>query len=436
MKRISRALLLILVVTLSLTLFAYKSSKPDGNADTSPGEVGSQDAAAAKGDEIEIVSSSTSQDVFGIWHIHALLTNSADYGVGQAELEFVVLDSEGTAVHSETIYVLPYGLTPDEIQPVSIKFPLSVTTVNQFEINVVSLKKVEKESLQLEISPFKLSTADNGIVTLVGEVYNNADQPAVIHSVEAVLFSEDGGMIFTASCEVCARYLDAGESSPISFIIYGQSPDPALDHYEIYISSEAAIPAETFSVEFLELVHIYTDAAGGFHLLGDLQNTGEKILDLNLLGTFFNQAGEIVGVSSASLPMNSLRPGESSPYEIVLLAPLDVVVDWSAQVDLSRSRSVDTPSLELSTQGQLDTPEEFRWTLAGEVVNNSDQDLTMVLVVVGLRETATGKLVGLTHKLEIGEFPTGFTIPYSLGIVPDQSLDLTKLESFVIVRGR
>ncbi|MCK5795383.1 MAG: hypothetical protein KAH12_11790, partial [Anaerolineales bacterium] len=65
-----------------------------------------------------------------------------------------------------------------------------------------------------------------------------------------------------------------------------------------------------------------------------------------------------------------------------------------------------------------------------------DQDLTMVLVVVGLRETATGKLVGLTHKLEIGEFPTGFTIPYSLGIVPDQSLDLTKLESFVIVRGR
>ena len=436
MKRISSALLLILVVILSLTLFACKSSKPEGEADTSPGEIESRDAAAAKGDEIEIVSSSTSQDVFGIWHIQALLTNGADYGVGQAELEFVILDSEGTAVHSETIFAFPYGLTPGEVQPVSIKFPRSVATVNQFELNVVSLHKTERASVQLEEGEFRLSTAENGIVTLLGEVSINSDQPAAIRSAKAALFSAGGEIITTASCEVCSRYLEAGKSAPMSFIFFGHTTTEVIDHYEMYFSTEAADTATIFDVEILEPLHAYTDEAGAFHLLGDLKNTGEQILDLNLLGTFYNQAGEIVGVSSIGLPMNSLLPGESSPFDMALLAPLDEVAKWSLQVDHSISRSVDTPSHELDIQGELVTPEEYKWTITGEAVNNSDQDLTMVLVVAGLRETATGKLVGLTYKLKPGEFPAGSSIPYDLKISPDLSLDPTKLESFVIVRAR
>ena len=439
MKRKSRVLILFLVVLLSLTLFACNSSEPGADPDSAIGDSEPQDnntVLAAKGDEIEIVSSSASQDVFGVWHIQALLTNSADYGVGQAELEFVVLDSEGTAVHSETISAFPYGLTPGEVQPVSIKFPLSVTAINQFELNVVSLNKTERESVQLEEGAFRLYTAENGIVTLLGEVSNSADQPAAIRSARAALFSADGGMITTASCAVCTRYLDSGQSAPMSFIFFGHTTTEVIDYYEIYFSTEAATPAEKFDTELLDPVHTYTDEAGAFHLLGDLKNTGEQILDLNLLGTFYNQEGEIVGVSSIGLPMNSLLPGESSPFELVLLAPLDEVFDWFIQVDLSRSRSVDSPSLELSTQGQVDTPEEYRWTSIGEVVNNSDQDLTMVLIVISLREKNTGKLVGLTHTLKAGEFPSGSNIPYELGISPDPALDPAKLESVVIVRGR
>ena len=115
---------------------------------------------------------------------------------------------------------------------------------------------------------------------------------------------------------------------------------------------------------------------------------------------------------------------------------LDEVAKWSLQVDHSISRSVDTPSHELDIQGELVTPEEYKWTITGKAVNNSDQDLTMVLVVAGLRETATGKLVGLTYKLKPGEFPAGSSIPYDLKISPDLSLDPAKLESFVIVRAR
>ena len=439
MKRISRVLILILAVILTLPLVACNSSEPGADPDSAIGDSEPQDnntVLAAKGDEIEIVSSSASQDVFGIWHIYALLTNSADYGVGQAELEFVVLDSEGTAVHSETIFAFPYGLTPGEVQPVSIKFPLSVTAINQFELNVVSLYKIERESVQLEEGAFRLSTAENGIVTLLGEMSNNSDQPAAIRSAKAALFSADGGIITTASCAVCTRYLGAGQSAPMSFMFFGHTTTEVIDHYEIYFSNEAAVPAEIFDVEILEPLHTYTDETGAFHLLGDLKNTGEQILDLNLLGTFYNQAGEIVGVSSIGLPMNSLLPGESSPFDMALLAPLGEVADWSLQVDSSRSRSVDSPSIELSTQGQLDTPEEYRWTSIGEVVNNSDQDLTMVLIVFGLRETATGKLVGLTHTLKTGELKAGSSIPYSLNVFPDRSFDSSYLESFVIVRGR
>jgi len=436
MKRIYRGLILFLVVIIPFALVSCKSSSAETDSDTAPGDIETADTAAAKGDEIEIVLSTASQDLFGGWVVHALITNNADYTVGNAELEFIAHGGDGSAVFNETIYTLPYGLSPGEEQPFSIRLPLSITAIDDFEFNILNLYLMERNTVQLDQGVFRMVSAENGVVTLLGEISNNAGLPAVIRSARAVLFSTDGEIINSAACDVCARYLSTGKSSPMSFSFYGHQTAAEIDHYEIYLSTETADSIGMVDVEFLEPVHAYVDDAGTFHLLGDLKNTGEEILDLSLLGTFYNAAGELVGVSSTNLPVSSLLPGESSPYEMIIFAPLDLVADWSLQVDLSRSRKVDTPSLELNAQEVLVTPEEYKWVISGDAVNDSDQDLTMVLIMAGLRDTSTGELIGLSYTLEAGEFPIGSLISYNLIISPNTALDPATLNSFVIVKGR
>lgn len=390
----------------------------------------------ASGEDIEISLTAAYQDIFGTWNIHGLLTNTTENTLGGAEIEIVVLDSGENPVHTDTIYELPYGLAPGESGPFALRLPISIQAVDHFELNILRLWHVDKELVQLEIGSTGLSTADNGVVTLVGELLNNTEQPVSIQSIKAALYSADGNIITTASCQVCPTYLDPGDSASFQFKMFGFPSNLVVDHYEIFTSTAVTAPIDEFEVSFLDPIHSFTDAAGQFHLMGYLQNDGETILDLDLLGTFYNQAGEFVGASMTGLPLNSLLPGESSPFDLRLFSPTGEVADWSIQVDLARSRSVDSPSHKLSVQGHTATPEGFRWTFSGNVVNDSEETLQIILIVVGLQEAGTGKLVGLVQTLKIGEFLPGSSVEYNLTIFPDMVFESSDLEDFILVRGR
>lgn len=434
-------ILILILPSFTCTILAPKSDieQPSEEAD-SPGEDPVSDPEESKlpdttGDEIEIVQTSTYQDVFGYWYVHGLLTNTADYPVGSAEIEVNLLDENNTPVHTETFYTALFGLSPGETQPFSFRLPATVTSLDQHEFNILQLARVEKDTVQLETSGLNLSTSENGIITLTGEVLNNSDQPAAIYSIKAALFSADGEIITSESCQVCTRYLDPADSGPFQFMIFGHPAEAVVDHYEIYLSTEKTEPIEEFEVAFSELMHTYTDSAGNFHIMGDIQNKGEQILDLNLLITFYDQNQLIIGASACDLPLNSLLPGESSPYDISLAGPTSAA-DWSIQVDRAGSRVVDSPSHVLSTTGEEDNIAEYLSTFSGQVVNDTGETLQIILVVIGLREKSTGGLVGLSTSILTGEFPTGSTVDYNLTISPDPQIDPESLEKFIITRGR
>ncbi len=447
MNRRFRGLVVFLIIFLTITFLSCSNQNLETDSDSPRVDVESSqndpiseqsgsEYREASGEEIEISLTAAYQDIFGTWNICGLLTNTAENNVGMAEIEIVVLDSGETPVHTDTIYELPYGLAPGESHPFSLQLPISVQAVDHFEINILKLWYVENELVQLEIISTGLSTADNGVVTLVGELLNNSDQSASIRSVKAALYSTDGSIIATGSCQVCPRYLDAGNSTSFQFIMFGFPSNLVVDHYEVFLSTGVTEPIDEFEVSFLDPIHSFTDEAGQFHLMGYLQNDSETILDLELLGTFYDQAGEIVGASITGLPLNSLLPGESSPFNLSLFSPIGEVADWSIQVDLARSRSVDSPSHKLSVQGHTATPQSFRWTFSGNVVNDSEETLQMILIVVGLQEAGTGKLVGLVQTLKTGEFLPGTSVEYNLTIFPDMAFESSDLEDFILVRGR
>ncbi len=447
MKTRKSNLILFLILILVIPSFTCTSQTPKSDYEQSteqvdsPGEDSVSDTGESTppdttGDEIEFGKTTAYQDVFGYWNIHGLLINTADYAVGSAEIEVNLLDENDTPVETETFFAAPNGIAPGDTQPFSFRLSGTVTSLDHYEFNVLQLKRVEMDPVQLESSGMSITESENGIVSITGEVQNNSDQPAAIYSIKAALFSAAGEIITTESCQVCTRYLDPGDSGPFQFLIFGHPSEAVVDHYEIYFSVETAAHIEGFEITFSEQIHAYTDPAGNFHILGDIQNSGNQILDLRLLATFYDQNQQIVGASAYDLPLNSLVPGESSPYDILLLEPLDAVVDWSIQVDLAGSRVVDSPSFVLSTTGDEDNITEYLSTFSGQVVNDTGETLNIVLVVIGLREKSTGRLAGLSYSLLTGEFPAGSTVEYNLTISPDTEIDTASLEKFILTRGR
>lgn len=434
-------ILILILPSITCTILTPKSDPEQSSEEAdSPGEDSVSDPGETilpetTGDELEFGKTTAYQDEFGYWNIHGLLTNSADYPVSSAEIEIELLDENDTPVHTETFYTLPYGLAPGETRPFTFQLPDTVTTLEHYEFNVLQLSRVDLDPVQLESNGMSISESENGIVTITGEVLNNNDQAAAIYSIKAVLFSADDEIITTESCQVCTRYLDAGDSGPFQFLIYGHPREAVVDHYEIYFSGETAAHVDDFEVTFSELVHTYTDSAGNFHLIGDVQNNGDQILDLRLLTTFYDKNQQIVGASIYDLPMNSLVPGESSPYDILLIGPTNAI-DWLIQVDLAGSRVVDSPSYTLSTTGDEDNIAEYLSTFSGQVVNDTGETLQIVLVVIGLREKSNGLLVGLSSSLITGEFPPGSTVEYNLTISSDPEVDPAILEKFILTRGR
>ena len=436
------AILILPSITCSILKTKTESEQPPAETDLdgedSLPESEETNLPDTTGDEIEIVQTTAYLDVYGFWNIHGLLTNTASYSVGRVEIEVNLLDENETLVFSEIFYSALFGLAPGESQPFSIRLPDTVSTVSaldHYEINILQLERFEMGLIQVEPGGMSSTSYEDGTYTITGEVLNNSTQPASIHSIKAALYSEDNEIITTESCQVCTRYLDPGESGPFQFLIFGHPPEAVVEHFEVYLSVEPALPIEGLEAVLSEPVHTYTDPAGNFHIMGDIQNAGEKILDLQLLATFYDQSRQVVGASVYNLPLNSLLPGESAPYEIFLGGPT-TAVDWSIQVDQAGSREVDSPSYVLSTSGNEKNTSEYLWSFSGNVVNDTDKTLRFILVVIGLREIESGRLVGLAQSLKVGEFPTGSSIEYNLVVSPDPDLDSAALEEFILIRGR
>ncbi len=429
---------LIILPALACSFFSPRSEESNQTTSKQPGETEEQEEKPVSetpdvtGNEIEITQSTAYLDAFGVWNIHGLLRNTADYAVGLVEMEVRLADD----ALQETYLAAPFGLDPGKTIPFEIQLPQSVQNLDQFNLNIIRLQRANNEPAALEISPGKLYTDESGIVTLTGEIVNNTGSDAYLNSIQAALFGEDGKLITSASCQECPSSVCSGGKVPVQFLFFGHPADVAVDHFEIYPSSDQYPGCAGFDISLVEPAHAYMDEGGWFHVLGEIQNDTEDILDLALLGTFYDQNGAVLGAASTRPSVRSLNPGERSPYELKFLTPADAVANWQIQIDAAASREVETPSVNLTARSVQETATEFDWVITGSVVNDSSETIQTILVVVGLRDAQTGELVGLTHDLFQDEFAPGSSTEFTIMITPDLSLDPAGLEYFTIVRGR
>jgi len=428
------AISVLAISAISCQLFSG-SNQQDGDAITSP------KAVKGKPDDVEIVGTNVYRDFFSNWRVYGLLTNIADYPVDDIEIEIEIMDTSGSSVHKESFVVSMGGLAPGDTTPFSLIVREELTSVDQVTANVESLYKAEFEPAEVEIIGTYKNISEDGIVQVTGEINNPSDNAVILKQIATAIFSPEGDILFARGCDICVRYLAPGEKGPFKVLMFGypNQIDTSGD-FQIYVSAETMTPLETIEVSFSDYEHTFTDNYKLFHAIGEIQNNSEYIFDIHLLNTLYDANGNVIDVSSYNVLPASLSPGESAPYDIIFGGPqMEAVnkgsVTWKSQLDYFSSRPVDDASFELGTSGDSHEFSGARGTFTGMVLNNTGEELQVVLVVVGLRDKS-GNLVGLGRELLWDGVPDGESIEYSVPIELDPSLNTSALEHFLIARGR
>lgn len=154
-------------------------------------------------------------------------------------------------------------------------------------------------------------------VKIFGEVENIGQYNLKSIKITAGFYNGAGETIRTDWTYVYADILLPGEKSPFTFIEYA-SADSDYQTYEVGVTSCRETTEEPYQdFEFLN-ISTYTDDDGGYHVAGELKNTGSQDIDsVEVRATFYDEMGKVVAVSEGYLGFTEgLAAGETEPFDI------------------------------------------------------------------------------------------------------------------------
>ena len=129
------------------------------------------------------------------------------------------------------------------------------------------------------------------------------------------------------------------------------------------------VPGEPTAVEF-QGVTDYLAASGSHYLVGEVLNeTADSLRFVEILATFYDDAGQVVGTGSTFTELSIVKPGSSAPFKLTTLNPPQV-----GNYDLRVDYATTTQSpITLEVLGHTGTTDGSGWyRVTGEVRNPHD----------------------------------------------------------------
>jgi len=452
MNQNARAISLLLLIPLTLILVALACQSSDNapeapesnqeNKEPKNNEQQEEELAPAlevTGEEIVILSSNASQDIFGEWSIHGLMQNTADYPVGVVEIRLEALNAGGNLLYENTIFSASYGITPDGIFPFHINTLERFDEIDKITAEVVNLQRFEADVASVEISSVSHSINDSGDALIVGEIVNNSDHQVYIHTVAGALFDLNDEILVAATCDVCVKDLAPGESGPFRILLIGFSlQESNISEQAIYLFAEnvPTIPAPNVTVA--DSFYGFTDMMNNVHVFGEITNTNSDPISVSLLGTAYDSNGNMVNAARYSLPFPYISAGETVPFELVFGGPYTTpdIQSWNIQPEMTTEQQAAADYFSLPT-----TNSEFKavgglGSFTGVVENATEQTLSQVTVILVLRQKSTNKIVGIGDIDLWDQLPVNGELEYSI-IIPIEegfSIDSVQWETYAFGR--
>lgn len=156
----------------------------------------------------------------------------------------------------------------------------------------------------------------------------------------------------------------------------------------------------------------YVDNFGYFHLVGEVENVGSQNTELNKVTvTFFDNEGNAVVTATNYTYLDILKPGQKSPFEIILSAP-PPVANYKLESIWQVTESNAYTAFEI-TNVAPEVDEEGYYQLSGTIKNTGEKTAS----VAGI----TGSFYNESRVV----VATGFTFPDVLPLHAGESASFT-----------
>lgn len=365
----------------------------------------------------------------GAFRVVGLVQNNSSRTINNIKIDISVFDSTDQFLYADTANTLLFTLIPGEISPFVLKID-SISKDAKYATGIISSYgngKIERSSV--EILGVTTSVDDSNKVNITGELYNGNLDPIQINGLAGAVFNQDGEIIATNAQTVSSQYLDPGEKGVFRITMTGSDPEIlSFTDYHVFADVQVTNPQGYFDLTFSESPTYYMDPSDWFHLVGEITNHSETPFQVGFIAGVYDEAGNVIDVAQTNLPINTLLPGDILPFDFSNWGPLNSKMGWvdsavrfSIQWDPYWTEVSESTSIELQIENDSYTVDGFFSTFSGFVTNNTNRDLSNIVVLVSLYDQSQiismnsallGNLsVGKNKAYEIiVDVPTGFEI--------------------------
>jgi hypothetical protein len=275
-----------------------------------------------------------------------------------------------------------------------------------YEVTISNHSQAEAaQPVNIVVENGRMVTLDNGILYVVGELVNQGDSPVQISKLVSAVMDGDGRVISVGDSLEDGFYLaPAGDPNGYDRIAFRNAVnygglEISAESWTTFMDVAVVEPRTPYALTLAEPT-IYQDKNGKTRLIGMVTNNSQENLEVHLIGTVYAVDGLVLDVDTLGLPLYVLGPGQSLPYEFAWLDIINQTTGEVAKIDhvkVQVDQVATAPSIygmvPLQTSNDTHEVSEGWWDMAGEILNNSDQNFYRNTVVIGLFDTQ-GKLVG------------------------------------------
>jgi len=391
---------------------------------------------------LDILQTTIVLDSLGNAVLVGLIRNNSDRVVKNILVEVEIFDADRIILLSEKIPTLLSTLAPGESSPFLFRAFKDLPGVDQIVSKLFDHEIGDVERGEVEIHGVIVEVDDHNALHITGELYNGSFDPITINGLAASVSDAEGIIIAADLQSASSQYLEPGENGPFRVTILGlNSADLKFLIPEIYIDAEVVPPQSFFDLTISD-PYAYMEDPGSFHLVGEITNNSQDAINVCLIAGIYDSNDSVLDASTTNLPISSLNPGETLPYDFDLWGPMSFKntilanaarfsVQWEpCKKTVNNNNYVD---LEIQLEKQHFDPDQG--TFSGNIINNSGFDVSSAAVIVSIRDNKTGAVVAMEYKNIHEEILDGGTTQFEIMVNIPRNIDIADIEIEILTKG-
>jgi hypothetical protein len=394
------------------------------------------------------------KDAVGAWRVVGIINNDSSQAVSKVVTGVETMTKAGQpADQGEDVSAYPLDLLPGAKAPFTAWIDRDIPGLDHFEVVVdecVLAEQEERGEVDVRADQMVVDAAETAQVT--AELFNPGSKSVLVNGLMAAVYDQAGALVTAEYVDIGPRYLAPGESGPVrASMNLPQGGAAQVKSYKLFmdvlVNQPGVLPLDiTHDVQVLS--H-YTDAAGHFHLVGEITNPGTTDLMTSLQATVYSDAtrSKVVDADDFTTWI-PLQPGQTQPFDMTGWGPLDNIPGlWDS---ITAQSTVDIriePFLTWTAQARVATLSmqagsvsfaDQQVVFAGKVINNLASSIINGQVTAVIRQKPGGNIVATgTFRLDITDpAASGQVMDYSFTVPLPTALDPATLDTEVTAWGQ